>query len=79
MLMVDDSLRQELIENNEEFRTLHEEHQDSESRLELLNKQTLLSQEDELEAKNIKRHKLFLKDRMEAIMRSQREREQVTA
>ena len=32
-----------------------------------------LLQEDEIEAKTIKRHKLFLKDRMESIMQSQRE------
>lgn len=79
MPMVDDSLRQELIETNEEFRTLYEEHQASEKRLDLINQKSLPSQEDELEAKNLKRHKLFLKDRMEAIVRSRREQEQITA
>lgn len=74
-----DSLRQELIETDEEFRALYEEHQDFERRLDELNQKSLPSQEDELEAKNIKRHKLFLKDRMQAIVRSQRETEQVTA
>jgi uncharacterized protein YdcH (DUF465 family) len=33
----------------------------------------MLSEEDELEEKQIKRQKLFLKDRMEAILRSYRE------
>ena len=79
MPMVDDSLRQELMETDEEFRSLYEEHQESERRLDLINQKSLPSQEDELEVKNIKRHKLFLKDRMEAIVRSHREQEQVTA
>ena len=73
MSMNDDALRQELIETDEEYRRLHQEHQESERRLELLNQKSLLSEEDELEAKSIKRHKLFLKDRMEVILRSQRE------
>lgn len=73
MTMPDDCLRQELLETDEEFRQLYQEHQGSESRLLKLGQKTLLSQEDELEAKTLKRHKLFLKDRMEVILRSQRE------
>ena len=73
MSVPDHSLRHELLESDEEFRQLYEEHQGFEQRLERLNRQSLLSEEDELEAKSIKRHKLFLKDRMQAILRSQRE------
>ena len=73
MTIPDDSLRQELLETDEEFRQLYQEHQGSENRLQQINHKTLLSQEDELEAKALKRHKLFLKDRMAVILRSQRE------
>ena len=69
----DEVLKQELLETNEEFKQLYAEHQDFERRLEELHLKNLLSQEDEIEAKTIKRHKLFLKDRMESIMQSQRE------
>ena len=69
----DHSLRHELLESDEEYRQLYEEHQGFEQRLEALNQKSLLSEEDELETKSIKRHKLFLKDRMQAILRSQRE------
>lgn len=70
MSMLEESLRQQLLADDPEFRRLHEEHQAHERRLEELAQQTLLSEEDELEEKQIKRKKLYLKDRMEAILRS---------
>jgi uncharacterized protein YdcH (DUF465 family) len=70
-----DSLREELLQTDEEFRTLFEKHQGFERRLEELRQKTLLSEEDELEEKQIKRQKLFLKDRMEAILRQRRNSE----
>ena len=69
----DDPLKQELIESNDEFRALHEEHQSFERRLEELRDKSLLSEEDEQKEKQLKRQKLLLKDRMEAILRSHRE------
>lgn len=69
---LDDPLKQELVENNEEFRSLFEQHQEYERRLEELRLKSLLSEEDELEEKQIKRQKLLLKDRMEFIIRSHR-------
>jgi len=69
----DDPLKQELIESDERFRSLFEEHQNFERRLEELRDQSLLSEEDEQEEKQIKRQKLLLKDRMESILRSHRE------
>ena len=62
--------RQELMETHDEFRRLYEEHQQYEGKLEALNEKSLLSQEDEFEAKRIKVHKLALKDRMESLIRS---------
>ena len=69
---LEDPLKKELFETDTEFRALYEQHQDFERRLEILSVQSLLSEEDELEEKQIKRQKLFLKDRMEAILRSHR-------
>jgi uncharacterized protein YdcH (DUF465 family) len=63
-------LREELIATDEEYRRLYREHQDYERRLDELNHRSLLSQDDEIEEKRIKLHKLALKDRMEAIVRS---------
>ena len=70
---LDESLKLELLAADDEFRSLHEHHQDLERRLETLNERELLSESDELEEKRIKREKLFLKDRMEAMLRSRRE------
>ncbi|HEX9940476.1 MAG TPA: DUF465 domain-containing protein [Thermoanaerobaculia bacterium] len=68
-----DDLKAELIETDDDFRRLYEEHQEYERRLQTINQKTLLSQEDEIEEKKIKLHKLVLKDRMEQILRIHRE------
>ncbi len=69
---LEDPLKKELFETDDEFRRLYEQHQEFERRLQVLSIQTLLSEEDELEEKQLKRQKLFLKDRMEAIVRAHR-------
>lgn len=69
----DQALKEELLQSDDEFRRLHEEHQDYERRLAALNQKSLLSQEDEVEEKKIKLHKLMLKDHMEHILRTHRE------
>jgi uncharacterized protein YdcH (DUF465 family) len=68
-----DDLKAELINTDEEFRRLYEEHQEYEKRLQSINSKQLLSQEDEVEEKKIKLHKLVLKDHMEQILRQHRE------
>lgn len=68
-----DDLKAELIETDDEFRRLYEEHQEYEKRLQSINQKQLLSQEDEVEEKKIKLHKLVLKDHMEQILRQHRE------
>lgn len=73
MLDPEKTLKQELLDSNDEYRQLFAEHQVFERRLEELRLKSLLSQEDEIEAKTIKRHKLYLKDQMESILRSERE------
>ncbi|MGB5295128.1 MAG: YdcH family protein [Thermoanaerobaculia bacterium] len=75
MAKTPDSLREELLATNEEFRSLYDRHQDCERRLTELHQKSLLSEKDELEEKQIKRQKLFLKDQMEAILRQRRTEE----
>lgn len=73
-----DPVRENLILSDETFRRLYEEHQDYKERLRAIRQKSLPSQEDEIEIKRIKLHKLSLKDRMEAIVR-QHTREQIPA
>lgn len=68
-----DDLKTELIQTDDQFRRLYEEHREYERRLAELNQKSLLSQDDEIEEKKIKLHKLALKDRMEELLRSHRE------
>lgn len=68
-----DALKDELLESHADYRKLHQEHQECESRLAALALKSLASQEDEVEEKRLKVHKLALKDRMEAILRDARE------
>ena len=75
MAKTPDSLKEELLTTNEEFRSLYEKHQDCERRLTELHQKSLLSEKDELEEKQIKRQKLFLKDQMEVILRQRRTEE----
>ncbi|MDH3255928.1 MAG: DUF465 domain-containing protein [Acidobacteriota bacterium] len=70
---IDEGLKQELLETDDEYRRLFEEHQNYKRRLEELHQKSFLSPDDEHEAKQIKLHKLGLKDRMELILRSRRE------
>ena len=72
-MMSRDDVREELLQTDEEFRRLSEEHQEYERRLAEINHKSMLSQDDEIEEKRIKLHKLALKDRMESIVRSHRE------
>lgn len=69
----DNALREELLETDSEFRRLYREHQEYERRLNDLYQKSSLSQEDEMEQKRIKLHKLRLKDQMEQILRSHRD------
>ncbi|HBL32023.1 MAG TPA: hypothetical protein DD490_34810 [Acidobacteria bacterium] len=69
----DELLKEELIQTDPEFRRLHEEHQESERRLQELSHKSLFSEEDEAEEKKLKLHKLVLKDHMAEILRQHRE------
>ncbi len=64
-----DPVVEELIQSDDVFRSLYEEHQESKQRLASIRMKSLPSQEDEIELKRIKIHKLSLKDRMEWMRR----------
>ena len=64
-----DPVKQEMLESDSDFRSLYEEHLECKERLESLRHKSLLSEDDEMEMKRIKLHKLSLKDRMEALAR----------
>ena len=57
-----------LIHENEEFRSLHQQHRDLESRLNRFREKEFMDAAEELEARDIKKRKLALKDRMAAIV-----------
>ncbi|HLN57592.1 MAG TPA: YdcH family protein [Thermoanaerobaculia bacterium] len=61
-----------LTEIDPEYRRLHAEHRDHEHRLEALAGKVRLSEDEELEEKRLKKEKLLIKDRMEAIARTYR-------
>jgi uncharacterized protein YdcH (DUF465 family) len=62
-----------LPDQDPEYRRLHDEHRNHEQRLQILAAKTRLSEDEEVEEKRLKKEKLLLKDRMEAIARSYRE------
>ena len=64
-----DEVKQQLLESDTSFRLLFEEHKDCEQRLEALHAKPSLTAEEEGQAKQIKIHKLHLKDRMETLIR----------
>lgn len=63
-----DPVTEELIQTDDVFRNLYEEHQKSKQKLVSFRTKSLPSQEDEIEIKRIKIHKLSLKDRMELML-----------
>lgn len=62
-----------LPDQDPEYRRLHDEHRSHEQRLQMLAGKPRLSEDEEIEEKRLKKEKLLLKDRMEAIARTYRE------
>ena len=65
-------LREVLQRENDEFRHLVESHESCETRLQELQGKGFLSEAEKLEEVTIKKRKLLLKDRMEAMLRHRR-------
>ena len=63
---------QRLLEN-EEYKRLHQQHHEYESRLSQFSDKVVLSDEEQVEETTLKKKKLHLKDQMEAIARRMRE------
>lgn len=58
---------EEVAVSDQELSRLHDEHRHHEERLQLLAAKSRLSEDEELEEKRLKKEKLLLKDRMEAL------------
>jgi hypothetical protein len=64
-----DFLRESLLAQNEEYRVLDRQHHDFEARLSALTDRVVLNDDEQLEETTLKKKKLQVKDRMEAIAR----------
>ena len=67
---IDQTVLQELIDNNPRFRMLYEEHLLFEKQLTEYDKKSYLSSQEQLEKNKIKKMKLVGKDEMERILQS---------
>ncbi len=66
------SFRDRLLAQSEEYRRLDEQHHEYESRLVALTGKAVLNDEEQVEETTLKKKKLQVKDRMEAIARQAR-------
>jgi uncharacterized protein len=66
------SLRDDLLVHNEEYRRLDQQHHEYESRLNDLTSKVVLSDDEQVEEVTLKKRKLQVKDRMQAIAREVR-------
>jgi uncharacterized protein YdcH (DUF465 family) len=67
-----DVLKDSLLSQNEEYRRLDQQHHEYESLLTRLTEKAVLSDEEQIEEITLKKKKLQIKDRMEAIARQVR-------
>lgn len=68
---LDNGLRRQLLQTDEEFRALSERHQELDVRLHQLAERSHLDDNEQVEESTLKKRKLQLKDRMEDILRRQ--------
>ena len=64
-----DEMKQQLLQSNDEFRQLATQHHDLDERIHSLATRQYLSEPEQLEEVTLKKRKLQVKDRMEAIAR----------
>ena len=70
--MMEAELRTRLAHENQEYRRLAEKHRSFDEQLQKLSRKLHLTPNEQVERTRIKKHKLQLKDRMEAIVRAHR-------
>jgi uncharacterized protein YdcH (DUF465 family) len=70
---MENQAKESLTDIDSEYRRLQEQHRGHEERLQVLATKTRLSEDEEIEEKRLKKEKLLLKDRMEALARHRRE------
>ena len=68
---LDAGIRRQLLQTDEEFRTLSERHHELDARLHQLAERNHLDDHEQVEETTLKKRKLQLKDRMEDILRRQ--------
>ena len=73
-LMKDEEVTKRLLDENEEFRQLKEEHNWFHRKVEDLDKKSFLTPTERQQREELKKKKLALKDKMEAIMAAYRRR-----
>jgi uncharacterized protein len=66
---LDAGIRRQLLQTDEEFRTLSERHHELDARLHQLAERNHLDDHEQVEETTLKKRKLQLKDRMEDILR----------
>lgn len=64
-------LREQLLQSDDEFRSLTEKHHELDERLHELASKAFLADDEQVEETRLKKRKLQLKDRMEDILRRQ--------
>lgn len=71
-MMNDESLRERLQREHQEFRKLFDEHHRLDDEIKEMIRRKILTPEEELKRKQLQVEKLHTKDRMEAILREHR-------
>jgi uncharacterized protein YdcH (DUF465 family) len=76
LMKKDEEVTQRLMDENEEFRQLKEEHNWFHRKVEDLDKKSFLTPTERLQREELKKKKLALKDKMEGIMEAYRRRQE---
>ena len=70
---MENQAKESVTDIDSEYRRLQEQHRGHEARLQMLATKAHLSEDEEMEEKRLKKEKLLLKDRMEALARHRRD------